>query len=220
MDLIIKCPSCGKEDIWLMEASLQVHAKLRSDVIDLGFSTDELDVEKSVVQCKNCFLKYPLSFLTEEYQEILGVVRKALLELNEGRELGCWPLGSFGWKDADLEPEGCTGIAGFIGERHDRLIIAVGGHKSFTRPSTFVDDEDMGGALDDSLADEIFVWNVDWDTEDVTVSYNSFIEIPVPKSGDDGYRKWAEAVVHLAKEEMEDFSSSMVKASALIDKMC
>ena len=49
-------------------------------------------------------------FNQEEWGLEVDELTKALVSLNEGRNLDCWPLGSFGWKDADLEPSGCTGI--------------------------------------------------------------------------------------------------------------
>lgn len=55
--------------------------------------------------------------------------------MNDGRNDSCWPLVSFGWKDADLDPEGCTGIKKVVGADRRGIVLEVGGHKTVCDPT-------------------------------------------------------------------------------------
>ena len=67
--------------------------------------------------------------------KFLGDVEIHLRELDEGRNPNCWPIISFGYKDADLDPEGCTGIKELAGiDAEDRTLVVVGGHKTVSDP--------------------------------------------------------------------------------------
>ena len=57
---------------------------------------------------------------------------KAMLDLNEGRNLKCFPLISFGYKDADLLPEGCSGIRKITEITEESgVTVEVGIHKTY-----------------------------------------------------------------------------------------
>jgi hypothetical protein len=62
-------------------------------------------------------------------------LEKALQALNEGRNLSCWPLCSFDWKDADLDPEGCTGIKKILWADRKNVALEVGGHVTICDPT-------------------------------------------------------------------------------------
>lgn len=67
----------------------------------------------------------------DDYYDDLVAAIKAF---DEGRNLECWPLCSFGGKDADLDPEGCTGIKEIVEADEDSVWLHVGGHKAIGNP--------------------------------------------------------------------------------------
>jgi hypothetical protein len=48
---------------------------------------------------------------------------------------GCFDILSFGWKDADLDPEGCTGIDKLLDIQGKRVAFQVSGHKVLCDPT-------------------------------------------------------------------------------------
>ncbi len=53
-----------------------------------------------------------------------------LNKLNQGRNTDCFPVIGFGWKDADLTPDGCTGIKEVVGVSKNTVVLKIGGHKT------------------------------------------------------------------------------------------
>src|SRR5947209_19679239 len=80
---------------------------------------------------------------TNYARDWLGPLEKMLKERNEGR-CNTFIYG-FGWKDADLDPEGCTGIVkiepGVENNFEDFVRVTVSGHKTFCDPSYDMDEE-------------------------------------------------------------------------------
>jgi len=70
-----------------------------------------------------------------EMKDKVAKLEAALKAMNEGRNESCWPLVSFGWKDADLDPEGCTGIKAIVGADRKTVSLTAGGHKTVCDPT-------------------------------------------------------------------------------------
>jgi hypothetical protein len=66
-----------------------------------------------------------------EYDDPQIPVDELEKELKEfdGRNPECWPICSFGWKDADLEPHGCSGIKMLKYPDEDTIEVIIGGHQ-------------------------------------------------------------------------------------------
>lgn len=55
---------------------------------------------------------------------------------------GCWPVAAFGWKDADLDAEGCSGIRSIVAYYdQDEIAVEVGIHKTFCIDSDWTDEQ-------------------------------------------------------------------------------
>ena len=232
MEVIGTCPTCGGKPR-LVKASGTVMAGPHTleSIGEVTILAENLDPLESMVRCQKCSAEYPLEFLESYTYSILTQLRGALLERNMGRELDCWPLGSFGWKDADLEPEGCTGIRSFSGYEGAELLITVGGHKSFSAPVNWdCADEEEGlsdeefDSLDAEWRDTIFevccletCWNMDWDCDEVTVYFEDIVRVEVPFERN--YDVLAEEIIAEAKKATTAFSESMKGLSEQIDEM-
>lgn len=71
-----------------------------------------------------------------DHEKLLAAIKA----MDEGRNPSCWPILSFGGKDADLDPGGCTGIRavqGLHGTRKQYFVVEVGGHKSISHPQAW-----------------------------------------------------------------------------------
>lgn len=76
-----------------------------------------------------------------DMEEVAKEVVKHMRETNEGRNLksedggrGCFAVRSYGWKDADLDKEGCCGIDKIEADA-GMLRVEFSGHKTFCDPS-------------------------------------------------------------------------------------
>lgn len=68
----------------------------------------------------------------EDWGQFEQLFAKALQEQSEGRNRDCFPLISFGGKDADLLPEGCSGIRNITKiNEDDGVTVEVGIHKTY-----------------------------------------------------------------------------------------
>jgi hypothetical protein len=83
-----------------------------------------------------------------ELNKGVAALEKALKERSEGKNKSCWPLVSFGWKDADLDPEGCCGIKEIVNYNTDEVTVLVGGHKTFCPPENAGDAYSFGECPD------------------------------------------------------------------------
>ena len=78
----------------------------------------------------------------DDWGQFEGQFAKAMLDLNEGRNLDDYPLISFGGKDADLLPEGCSGIreSTKIDEDHG-VTVEVGIHKTYSWDEEWTEEQ-------------------------------------------------------------------------------
>jgi hypothetical protein len=150
-------------------------------------------------------------FADLQYKKDFEEIEKAIKVLNNGRNKDCWPLCSFGWKDADLDPSGCTGISKIVHLDDFKVSVEVGGHKTFC-PAMEYDPTDEEQEL---------IFNIgypgDWSGDDwIIYMERQTIDIPWimnEELGEPDYQKTAEAIVTAAKEAVEDFEKTMREAS-------
>jgi hypothetical protein len=95
---------------------------------------------------------------------------------SQGRNRGCFPLLSFDWKDADLEPDGCTGIRG-ISCSPTNIQVTVSGHKTFAPDEEGLNDDGYLAALYDTFTDITMGYEGDWTGDEWQSSYTNTIKV-------------------------------------------
>jgi hypothetical protein len=158
--------------------------------------------------------KYFTDLQTGRDEEMLT---KALQSLNEGRNEECFPLVSFGWKDADLEPAGCTGITRIVTVNDYGVTVEVGGHKTFV-PST------PSGSDHDYEQEIIFDigWPGEWTGDDWTIVFSKkeiTVEYILNDDTTPDYYATAKAIIVKAREELKPYWDDMTQASNDFDKL-
>lgn len=152
---------------------------------------------------------------TPEGLERAKRVLTLVTEQNIGRNLDCWPIFSFGGKDVDLDPEGCTGIASLVAADNKSLTVQVGGHKAFF-PSeersafdTEMTDQDW---LEHSILCD-FPYNCEWEDDRWMGSFRE--NVKVTWKADD--EKTAEAVIRKARQVCNKFSAACIETELLLN---
>lgn len=198
------CPLCGDASKTLV-----------CSCCERPFSVEEttalkLKSTENCLFCLTCKQSFPL-YLWED-KDLAGqfaLLREALVSRNEGRNLDCWPLGSFGWKHADLDPGGCTGIKRIVGVQEDKLLVEVGGHKVFVQ----ADEDDEKGMEDfNTYMQELLIdlpYHCDWSGEDWCVSMSDVIQV----KWNDDITGMVDAIYAAAKAAVNPFSESCAKMS-------
>lgn len=74
---------------------------------------------------------YQVQMENAEFGERAAKLEVALKDLDQGKRSDAYPLVHFGWKDADLDPEGSTGIEAIVKVTEDDVTLRIGGHKSY-----------------------------------------------------------------------------------------
>lgn len=120
-----ECPLCGKKPTTLVCACCE------RDVTAVALKEMDPANPRLQILCRACKHTFHPTLCYHAISARLHQLREQLVALNEGRNLNCWPLGSFGWKDADLADEGCTGIKGIVAVVDNYLVISIGGHRTF-----------------------------------------------------------------------------------------
>jgi len=168
----------------------------------------------------------PPRYVDAEEEAAWGVLQdkltKVLLELNEGRNLNCWPLGSFGRKDADIDPEGCCGISKITQLDDEKVQFSCGGHKTFYPPEGTLDNED--GALDrvwESLNGIITGYVVEWDGDAWVCSCDEVGAVEWVRAEDDSedYGATALRIIEHARSLVGGFMYEMKEASHTFDEL-
>ena len=138
-----------------------------------------------------------------------------ITEQNEGRHLDTWPIISFGWKDADLEPEGCGGIGELFKVTEDHLWFTVGGYKTvcFVMPDDMINEEsaDIANRLIEESTEVPRGCSVDADYDSITFSFNSTIMVPVVMTNDleVDIKATADLAIEMAQDELRVFEETM-----------
>jgi len=154
--------------------------------------------------------------------DCVGRLEKELIEYNEGRNQKCWPLNSFGWKDADLDPEGCSGISKVTKADDETVTVEIGGHKTFCDPADEVEDADKRGHWQD-LAHSIVcdaAGHGEWTGEEWVFSFSDEIKVDWVE-GEDGtdFPATAQAIIAKAKEACKPYEESWKELDASLNEL-
>jgi len=103
----------------------------------------------------------------------VDLVKKRLRARSDGRNHEDWPVMSFGGRDADLDPGGCTGIAD-IKRVHNTIVVTVGGYKVICRG----EDPDVD-ELHDRISNLVCGWGYEssGDADSFTLQFSQDIVI-------------------------------------------
>jgi hypothetical protein len=214
----LSCPLCGAEP-----GKAQLACPCCKRPLDPEWEPDlaMLSVEK--VHCQACRATFPSYLMGSEERAIVEGVRKALKDQDEGRNAGCWPLVSFGWKDADLDAEGCTGIKAIIGAKEDRLILAIGGHKTFVASDCLdTDDEEKRAAFDEAMREIVCStgYPSEWTGDDWCSSWSGFVALPiVMKDGKPDFEATATRIISDSEQACRAFEEAMAHASEAANEL-
>ena len=159
-------------------------------------------------------------FAQEQWGHDYDELFKELQKLNEGRNLDCWPIISFGWKDADLDPNGCTGIKSIIAINDEYITLEIGGHKTFC-PFEDWDDKYTEEQLEDvSLIEQETINEIpypgDWSGDDWIIYTEDEIEVAWVLDEATlfpNYEQTAKNIVEEATRELSDFENTMAEYS-------
>lgn len=154
-----------------------------------------------------------------EMADKVAKLEAALKAMDEGRNESCWPLVSFGWKDADLDPEGCTGIKAVVGADRKTVSLTVGGHKTVCDPTYECEYEltDKDKEMYSTVAHSIVCdgpsgeWSGDdWclhDSMTITVNWRGTI------------KETAEAIIKKARKAVRSFEESCRMVDKAMDEV-
>lgn len=221
----LSCPLC---DAAPEKAKLACPCCKRAFNSDWQPSIHMLDLEK--VHCQACEASFPSYLLGQETRALIAGVKKALKEQDEGRNSSCWPLVSFGWKDADLDAEGCTGIKRIVDAVEDKLIFEIGGHKTFVSSDCLdTSNEKKRKAFDSAMQDIVCStgFNAEWTGDDWCVSFSSVVAVPItfnrpiesgPGNSPD-FEATAKQIISDAEQACRRFEEEMASASEAAEKL-
>jgi hypothetical protein len=140
---------------------------------------------------------------------------------------GCWGLCSFGWKDADLDAEGCTGIDKIVSATEDNITVEVGGHKTLCDP-TFECEFELSSEDEENYqewAQSIVIdapFSGEWTGDDWSLSNRETFQVDwivSDETGDFDIEATAKAIVEKAHEAIKPFETAMAEASSDLDEV-
>lgn len=158
-------------------------------------------------------------------------IEAALKEASQGRYEACWPLVSFGWKDADLDAEGCTGIKAIQAPREEvegyTFRVEIGGHKYFTPASAgcerALSEEERASADATSHAYVMAVAQeagatLYWDGDRWMARWEDVIEVPWPHWKTEPAEHVAARIITAAKEALKPFDQEMASGERMLNE--
>jgi hypothetical protein len=174
--------------------------------------------------CNVCKCPFPVYLLGPEERALITGVRTALKAQDEGRNPRCWPLVSFGWKDADLEASGCTGIKSICGVEEDKLVFAIGGHKTFVASDCLdTEDKEKHTAFDEAMREIACStgYPAEWTGDDWSVSFSDVVKLAVVmKNGLPDFEETARQVILLAEHgACGEFEKAMASADTVANEL-
>jgi hypothetical protein len=184
------------------------------------------DVTKAY--CHACQSTFPSYLLGLEERALIAGVQRALKNQDEGRNSSCWPLVSFGWKHADLDAEGCTGIKKIVDADGDKLVFEIGGHKTFVASDCLdTDDEEKRAAFDAAMQDVVCStgYSAEWTGDDWCVSFsNKLFMAIVRKDSVDGmsepdFEEMAKQIILAAEQLCRPFEEAMAAADVVANEI-
>jgi len=105
-------------------------------------------------------------------------------EYAERKGNGCFDVISFGWKDADLDAEGCTGISELVAVEGKRIVVEASGHKTLCDPTyefefdLTEEDKDSYSEVAHSIVCDC-ACSGEWTGDDWSLSFNEHVKVPV-----------------------------------------
>lgn len=154
-------------------------------------------------------------------------LEEEIKKLNQGRNLDCWPLCSFGWKDADLDPTGCTGIQELAeGGNEDFFYLKVGGHKALF-PHEKTDEEETDTEMSDldwcehSIVCD-FPYRCEWEDDRWAASFSEVVKCEWVYSEEDGdldIPATAKKAVEECKKVCNKFSKACVETQKQLEQL-
>ena len=164
----------------------------------------------------------------EAIGEMVEAMKTALKESGlEGRNHECWPILSFGWKDADLNPEGCTGIECVASANEENVTLKVGGHKRVCDP-TYESEYDLSDEDKEefsNVAQEIVngaPFPGEWEGDDWCLHYSTKIKVEWP-AGNPSTKRWKKSIVSrvikAAKKALKHYREEMALMSDAMDSL-
>lgn len=171
--------------------------------------------------CKTAFEPY---LCGDVERELLRGVREGLVARSEGRNLSCWPLCSFSGEDADLSPEGCTGIKRISGTDEARILFEVGGHKTVCGMGCLpgIGSRERHEAFEERVREYVCHsgFSADFDGEDFTLSYSDTIAAEaVLVDGVADIQATVEKIIGEAKSRTDAFEQEMVGLDKIVDSL-
>jgi hypothetical protein len=144
-------------------------------------------------------------------------LEKELILLNDGRNLECWPLCSFGWKDADLDPWGCTGIESINPIDEEQVEVFIGGHKTVTPAREWYEYDQMEKYVNDieDIQFEIVCdyGDGEWTGDEWSMSFHERFTTCVVYDNDYevDFKATAKLIVEMAEGFCDIWSKDMIK---------
>jgi len=163
----------------------------------------------------------------ENFEQEYEKLEDALKELDNGRNTECWNLVSFGWKDADLDPEGCCGISEIVNITDEMVTVEVGGHKTLGDPTYECEwelSEDDAVEYSD-MAFEIVAackYPGDWTGSDWCLYMEKeYVKAPwiFDVDGNINYMLTAENIIEQAREAVKGFQNEMKHLDNAIEEL-
>jgi len=161
-----------------------------------------------------------------EEQRILDKVEAALIDLGAAcgnKNASCFPLGSFGWKDADLTPSGCTGIKSVWGADEGKVVIEIGGHKTDCDGSGLPYAKDVTDLHKESYdeASRMLVsgagYDAEWTGDDWSLSFSDKVRVDAviaTETGDVDYPATAQHIREVCEAACANFEEAVQYVSA------
>lgn len=145
---------------------------------------------------------------------------------NHGRNQDCW-LYSFGWKDADLDPEGCTGIGNVISANETCVTLEIGGHKTLCDPvdsggwDLSVDDEESYTEQVHAIVCDQKVGGGEWDGGDWSFWWKGIITVNWPEGeiNDKWLKTITDEIIEKASQALTPFCKDMARLEIEMDKV-
>ena len=183
----------------------------------------------SFASAHNDYLDPDRYFRSQELEavgEMVAALEEALKAYpDQGRNRECWPLLSFGWKDADLDPEGCTGIRSVLRADDGRATLTISGHKTLCDPThecewdLSKEDEEAWSAVAHEIVCGQAVGEGEWTGSDWSLHWSGEIAVEWPEGeiGEEWKKTAVERVVEAAREALEPFRKDMKELSRQMD---
>jgi hypothetical protein len=141
---------------------------------------------------------------------------------------GCFDIISFGWKDADLDPTGCTGIEQLENCRDETVTIVASGHKTVC-PIGFEDGQvhpvygkwegDFGDMQTEIVCGAGIPGNWSGDDWSLSDEYRGDVDIIFDDDGEPNYEATAKAIIEKSKELLKHFYEECQMVSDSFDNL-